>query len=63
MIRLLPVLSVLSVTIAGFAVAMLLPLGISILYADGAQSAYDEAVAAALLAGGALWVLTRKHRV
>lgn len=62
MIRLLPVLSVLSVTIAGFAVAMLVPLGISILYADGAQGAYDEAVVATFLAGVALWVLTRKHR-
>jgi trk/ktr system potassium uptake protein len=62
-IRLLPVLNVLSVVIAGFAAAMLVPLGISLAYADEAQSAYDEAVLVTLAAGAALWLLTRKHRV
>jgi len=46
MIRLLPVLNALSVVIAGFAVAMLLPLGISLLYGDAARGAYAKAVVA-----------------
>ncbi len=63
MIRLLPVLNVLSVMIAGFAVAMLLPLGVSLLYGDAAQGAYDEAVLVTFAAGLVLWLLTRRHRV
>jgi trk/ktr system potassium uptake protein len=63
MIRLLPVLNVLSVMIAGFAVAMLIPLGISLLYGDAAQGAYDEAVVVTFVTGAVLWLLTRKHRV
>jgi trk/ktr system potassium uptake protein len=63
MIRLLPVLNVLSVMIAGFAVAMLLPLVVSLLYGDAAQGAYDEAVAVTFIAGAVLWLLTRKHSV
>ena len=63
MIRLLPVLNVLSVMIAGFAVAMLLPLGVSLLYGDAAQGAYDEAVLATFAAGATLWLLTRRHSV
>jgi trk/ktr system potassium uptake protein len=62
-IRLLPVLNVLSVMIAGFAIAMLVPLGVSLAYRDAAQGAYDEAVIFTLAAGAVLWVLTRKYRV
>jgi trk system potassium uptake protein TrkH len=62
-IRLLPVLNVLSVIIAGFAGAMLVPLGISLLYADAAQGAYDDGVIFTLAAAGVLWISTRKYRV
>jgi trk system potassium uptake protein TrkH len=62
-IRLLPVLNVLSVIIAGFAVAMLVPLGVSLLYRDAAQGAYDEGVILTLAAGAVLWTLTRRYRV
>jgi hypothetical protein len=42
--RFAPVLFILGILIAGFGGLMLLPLSIAWLNADGAQSAYDEAV-------------------
>src|SRR5690242_17661241 len=63
MIRLLPVLNALSVVIAGFAVAMLLPLGVSLLYGDAARGAYAEAVVVTFAAGILLWLLTRRYHV
>jgi trk system potassium uptake protein TrkH len=62
-IRLLPVLNVLSVVIAGLALAMVVPLCISLAYGDEAQSAYHKGVFVTLAAGAALWVLTRRYRV
>ena len=60
MVRLVPVLSILSVVIVIFALAMLIPLGVSFIYRDGAQYAYDEAVVITFVGGAALWLATRR---
>jgi trk system potassium uptake protein TrkH len=57
--RLTPVLNALSLVIAGFALAMLVPLGVSYLYGDAARDAYARAVPITFGAGAALWLLTR----
>ena len=62
MVRLLPVLEVLSVVILMFALAMLLPLGVAFLYDDEARHAYGKAVAATFATGAALWIATRGNR-
>lgn len=59
MVRLFPVLGVLSVVIVIFALAMLLPLGVSFLYDDAARHAYGKGVAVTFASGAALWVTTR----
>lgn len=59
MSRLFPVLNLLSVVIAIFALAMLLPLGVSFLYGDAAQYAYGEGVLVTFASGAALWAATR----
>jgi trk system potassium uptake protein TrkH len=62
MVRLFPVLDVLSVVIIMFAFAMLLPLGVSFLYDDAARHAYGKGVAATFASGAALWIATRGNR-
>jgi trk system potassium uptake protein TrkH len=61
MMRLYPVLNVLSVMLGIFGAAMLIPLAVSIAYGDGAQAAFGESVLATLAAGFALWLATRGH--
>ena len=58
----LSVLRVFALILLIFSLTMLLPLGASWLFADGAQSAYDEGIAATLIAGLVLWGLTHRHR-
>ena len=55
--RLLPVLSALSMVVAGLALAMVVPLLVSLLYGDAARSAYAKAVPITLGAGASLWLL------
>lgn len=62
MVRPLPVLNVLSVVIGIFALTMLLPLGVSILYGDAARDAYGESLLVTLASGATLWVATRGSR-
>ena len=62
MVRLLPVLEVLSVVVVVFALAMLLPLGVSFLYDDAARHAYGKGVAVTFASGAALWIATRGNR-
>ena len=62
MVRLLPVLEVLSVVIAMFALAMLLPLGVAFLYDDAARHAYGKGVGVTFAAGAVLWSATRGNR-
>src|SRR6266702_4210284 len=62
MVRLFSVLNVLSVVLLVFALAMLLPLGVSFAFGDAAQRAYNEAVLITLISGGALWLFTRGGR-
>lgn len=57
--RLLPVLNLLSIVVACFAIAMLVPLGVSVLYGDPAQAAYAKSVPITLGAGAVLWLVTR----
>ncbi len=58
----LSVLRVFALILLIFSLTMLLPLGASWLFADGAQSAYDEGIAVTLIAGLVLWGLTHRHR-
>ena len=62
MVRLLAVVNLLSVVIVLFALAMLVPLGVSLAYGDAAQPAYGKAVLITLATGGVLWIATRGHR-
>ncbi len=62
MVRVLPVLHVLSAVIAIFGLTMLLPLAVSFAIGDGASWAYDEAMLITFAAGAALWGLTRGHK-
>jgi trk system potassium uptake protein TrkH len=54
--RFLPVFRALGVIISIIGVAMLAPLGVSIMHDDGAQTAYDEAIAITLFCGLLLWL-------
>ena len=54
--RFLPVFRALGVIISIFGIAMLAPLGVSVLFNDGAQTAYDEAIAITLFCGLLLWL-------
>ncbi|MDH4191667.1 MAG: TrkH family potassium uptake protein [Betaproteobacteria bacterium] len=60
--RFAPVLHVLSLVILLFAGCMLIPLGYSFFSQDGAQHVYDKAIAATALAGGLLWIATRRAK-
>lgn len=62
MVRLFPVLNVLSVVISIFALAMLLPLGVSFLYDDAARLAFGRGVLLTLASGAVLWIATRGKR-
>jgi len=54
--RFLPVFRALGVIISIFGIAMLAPLGVSMAFADGAQTAYDEAIVVTLFCGVLLWL-------
>ncbi len=60
--RFLPVFNALGVIIGLFGLTMLVPVGVSWYFADGAQTAYDEAVLATLFAGALLWLMTRQRQ-
>src|SRR5947208_14401179 len=62
MVRPCPVLNVLSVLIVVFALAMLLPLCVSLGYGDAARNAYEKAVLITFVSGAILWVVTRSRR-
>ena len=59
---LFPVLRVLSLVIFIFGLTLLVPLAISWGLADGAESAFDEAIALTLGVGLLLWGVTRKEK-
>ena len=60
--RIATVVNLLSVVVMIFALAMLLPLGVSLALEDGAEGAYDLAVLVTALAGGLGYVATRGAR-
>ncbi len=60
--RFAPVLFILGILIAGFGGLMLLPLSIAWLNADGAQSAYDEAVVITVCTGVLLALSMRRRQ-
>jgi len=62
MVKLFPVLNVLSVVIVIFVLAMLVPLGVAFGYGDAARSSFAGAVVATLAGGVALWIATRGRR-
>ena len=59
---LMPVLHVLSLVILMFGLTMLLPVAVSWLLHDGAETAFDEAIALTLLTGVLLAIFTRKSK-
>jgi len=61
-VRLFPVLNVLSVVIVIFALAMLVPLLVSVIFGDAARNAYDVAVLLTFVSGAVLWLVTRGSR-
>jgi len=60
--RLRPILKVLGMVIGVFGLSMLLPLIISQIIDDRAQTAYDEAVLATLGVGVILWIISARSR-
>jgi trk system potassium uptake protein TrkH len=60
--RFLPVFNALGVIVFLFGLMLLVPLGVSWYHADGAHTAYDEALAITLIAGLSLWLSTRRRR-
>src|SRR5258706_158076 len=62
MVRPFPVLKLLSVLTVVFALAMLLPLCVSLGYGDPARYAYEKAVLITFVSGAILWVLTRSRQ-
>jgi trk system potassium uptake protein TrkH len=61
-VRPFAVLHLLSMVLMLFAAYMLLPLGASLILADGAHGAYLWSVGATFAAGAALWAVTRRAR-
>lgn len=57
--RIAVVLNLLSVVVVIFAASMLLPLGVSLALADGAERAYDISILTTALLGGLGWIVTR----
>jgi trk system potassium uptake protein TrkH len=62
MVRVLPVLNILSFIIMILSGFMALPLLVSIALNDGASAAYHQAIFATGLCGFILWLLTRMHK-
>lgn len=62
MSQILPVLHILSKVLMLYALAFLVPLGVSLALADGAHMAYDEAILVTFLSGAVLWLFTRRGR-
>jgi trk system potassium uptake protein TrkH len=60
--RLLAVLNLLGLTLALFALTMVLPLAVAIYTGDGALDAFVDALLGGVGAGGLLWAVTRRHR-
>jgi trk system potassium uptake protein TrkH len=60
--QLVPVLNVVGFVVALFSLTLAIPLGISWWMQDGAQMAFGEAMGIGVVAGGLLYLLTRRHR-
>jgi trk system potassium uptake protein TrkH len=59
--RYAPLLNTLGVIVMVFGLSILVPLALSHALGDGAQSAYDEAIAITIGAGALLWLVSRGH--
>ena len=62
MSRIAPVLNVLSKVVMLFSATFLLPLTLSWIIDDGAQRAYDAAIAITFVAGALIWLFTRQSQ-
>jgi trk system potassium uptake protein TrkH len=60
--RFLSVFNALGAIVFVFGLTMLVPVGVSWWVDDGAQTAYDEAIAITLVAGAVLWLATRRKQ-
>jgi trk system potassium uptake protein TrkH len=58
----LPVIRVLSMVIFIFGLTMLVPVGVSWVFQDGAARAFDEAILLTLGVGLVLWGFTRRNK-
>lgn len=58
--RFLPTFHVFGVLVMGFALTLLVPLGFSWWWQDGAQDAYDEAFLISFASGFCLWLVSRR---
>jgi len=58
--RFLPVFRALGVIIVVFGLAMLVPLGVSLYFGDGAEGAFEQATAITLFCGAVLWSLSAR---
>jgi trk system potassium uptake protein TrkH len=59
--RFAPLAGTFGLIVVMFGLSILVPLGVSHALGDGAQGAYDEAVAITLAAGALLWLAARRH--
>lgn len=59
--RFLPVFRALGVIIVVFGLAMLVPLGVSILFSDGAKDAFEQAIVLTLFCGLMMWILAGRE--
>ncbi|MDK9724104.1 MAG: TrkH family potassium uptake protein [Sterolibacteriaceae bacterium MAG5] len=57
-----PVFKAFGMLMMVFGLIMLVPIGVSMTQADGAEGAFDEAMAVTLATGFLLWLLTRKDK-
>lgn len=58
--RFLPVFRALGVIVSIFGLAMLAPLGVSLYFTDGVESAFEETIAITLLCGVVLWIFASR---
>lgn len=58
--RFLPVFRALGVIIVVFGLAMLVPMGVAMLFHDGAETAFGQAAALTLFCGALLWIFTSR---
>ena len=60
--RLLAIANIVGLTMVMFAITLVLPMGMALWHADGAESAFIDAFLLSLILGGLLWLTTRRFK-